>query len=59
MTLDKEEDPCEVYLSDYRPVDGRALPHRLEVRCGDKEFGSYVIKSYEFTAAEEKGEKKP
>ena len=32
VTVDKEEDPCEVFLADYRMVDGRLLPHRVEVR---------------------------
>ena len=32
----EDEDPCEVYLSDYQAVDGRQLPHRIEVRYGDK-----------------------
>jgi len=26
----ENEDPCEVYFSDYRPVDGRQLPHRMQ-----------------------------
>ncbi len=39
-------DPCEVYLSDYRPVDGRQLPHRLEVRYGENKFGTIIVKSY-------------
>ena len=25
----KDEDPCEVYFSDYKDVDGRKLPHRI------------------------------
>jgi serine protease Do len=47
----KEEDPCEVYFSDYQPVDGRALPHRLEVRYGNDRFGIFRIKSYRFASA--------
>ncbi len=39
-------DPCEVYLSDYRPVDGRQLPFRIEVRSGDSRFAILHVKSY-------------
>jgi S1-C subfamily serine protease len=49
--IDKEDDPCEVYLSDYRPVDGRSLPHRIEVRYGNDQFGVYTIKNYQLAAA--------
>lgn len=49
--LKKEEDPCEVYLSDYKLVDGRNLPHRLEVRHGNDQFGVFTIKSYQLAAA--------
>ncbi len=47
----KDEDPCEVYFSDYKPVDGRELPHRLEVRYGNERFGILTVKSYQLTAA--------
>ncbi|MFL5339517.1 MAG: S1C family serine protease [Gemmataceae bacterium] len=39
-------DPCEVYLADYKAVDGRQLPHRLEVRYGDDRFAILTVKSY-------------
>jgi S1-C subfamily serine protease len=38
LTTDRDEDPCEVYFSDYRSVDGRSLPHKIEVRYGDKQY---------------------
>ena len=44
--LAKDTDPCEVYFSDYRAVDGRQLPHRIEVRHGDKQFGVLAIEKY-------------
>ena len=31
MTVDREDDPCEVYLSDYQKTDGRMLPQRIDV----------------------------
>lgn len=51
VSIDKDEDPCEVYLSDYKPVDGRLLPHRLDVRHGDKQFGVFTITKYQLAAA--------
>src|SRR5262249_16386524 len=36
--ITRDADPCEVYFFDYRPVDGRELPHRIEVRYGDKRY---------------------
>ncbi len=53
VTIDKEEDPCEVYLSDYRKVDGRLLPHRLDVRYGNGYFGTFLIRRYQFAAGKE------
>jgi hypothetical protein len=45
-TITKEEDPCELYFADYKPVDGRQLPHRIEVRHGDKRYAVLTIKAY-------------
>lgn len=42
----RDEDPCEVYLFDYKPVEGRMLPHRLEVRKGDKRYATLVVNNY-------------
>jgi len=47
----KDDDPCEVYLSDYRSVEGRELPHRLEVRYGNGRFGTFTVKKYQFSPA--------
>jgi serine protease Do len=46
VTITKDEDPCEVYLSDYRPVDGRQLPYRIEVRNGNDVYGVLTVKDY-------------
>jgi hypothetical protein len=51
MSLDKEEDPCEVYLSDYKPVDGRMLPHRLIVWHRDEHYGTFTVKNYKLNAS--------
>jgi S1-C subfamily serine protease len=44
------EDPCEIYLSDYRQVDGQPLPHRLEVRYGNDRYGVFTVNRYQFAA---------
>ena len=46
-TVTREESPCEVYLSDYKPVEGRMLPHRMEVRWGDKKYGVFNFKKFD------------
>jgi serine protease Do len=42
----KEIDPCEIYFSDYRAVDGRQLPHKMEVRHGDKRYALLTVNKY-------------
>jgi S1-C subfamily serine protease len=49
-SLTKDEDPCEVYLSDYKPVDGRFLPHRIECRHGDKRYAVLTVTKYTLKA---------
>lgn len=44
----RDEDPCEVYFSDYKAVDGRSLPHRIDVRWGDKNYGSLFFAKFDF-----------
>ena len=50
----KDEDPSEVYFSDYRKVDGRELPHRIEVRYGNGRFGVFNVTKYDLAVAEKK-----
>jgi hypothetical protein len=47
VTISKDDDPCEVYLGDYRPVDGRDLPHRIDVRFGNETYGLLTVKRIE------------
>jgi S1-C subfamily serine protease len=47
--VDKDDDPCEVYFSNYKKVDGRMLPHKLDVIFGNTRYGTIDIKSYSFT----------
>ena len=43
-TITSDEDPCELYFSDYRDVgDGRQLPHRIDVHRGDKSYAVLTI----------------
>ncbi|TMQ35320.1 MAG: trypsin-like serine protease [Planctomycetota bacterium] len=51
VSVVRDDDPCEMYFSDYKPVNGRQLPHRIEVRYGNGRFGVLKIKSYQFVAA--------
>ena len=41
-----DRDPCEVYFYDYKDVDGRKLPHRIEVRYGDKRYAVLTVDKY-------------
>jgi serine protease Do len=44
--IQRDSDPCEVYFHDYRLVDGRKLPHRMEVRYGDKRYAILTVDRY-------------
>ena len=47
VTVDRDDDPCEVCLWDYREVNGHRLPSRFQVRYKGKRYGEF-----ELTAAE-------
>ncbi len=49
-----DEDPCEIYFEDYREVDGTQLPHKLDVRFGDKKVGVLSVEKYELPKGSEK-----
>ena len=44
------EDPCEVYFSDYRVVDGNQLPHRMQVYYRDVHYGTFTVTNYNLAA---------
>ncbi|QEL14031.1 S1C family serine protease [Limnoglobus roseus] len=46
-----DSDPCELYFGDYKPVDGRQVPHRIDVRWGDKNYGTLFFAKFEFKKA--------
>ncbi len=48
MQAADDQDPCEIYFSDFRPLDGRRLPHRWVIRHGDEVFADLRISTYEF-----------
>ena len=51
---DEDRDPCEIHFSDYRTRGERQLPHRIEVRSGNKVFAVFKVNSLTFEAAENK-----
>jgi serine protease Do len=53
LTIDTDFDPCELRMSDYREVDGRAVPHQIEVRRGDDIVGTISWSQIEFLPAGE------
>ncbi len=47
VQVDRDEEWCEVYLGDYRPVGGgRELPHVFDVWRGDKRYGIFKATGY-------------
>jgi len=49
VRVDKEDDPCEVYLSDYKDEGGKLLPHKMEVRYGNDRYALLDLKGFQFT----------
>lgn len=43
MFTDVDVDPCELYFSDFREVDGQTLPHVIEVRHGERVFATLKL----------------
>jgi len=46
LRMDENEDPCEVYFSDYRTVSGKSLPHRMQVLYNDGHYGTFEFSSF-------------
>ena len=42
----EDRDPCEVYFYDYKDVDGKKLPHRMEVRYRDKRYAVLTVSKF-------------
>jgi serine protease Do len=47
VTTGENEDPCEIYFSDYRKENGGMLPGRMVVRYGDSHYGTFTIKKWQ------------
>jgi len=43
MFAEEHVDPCEVCFRDYRQVDGRQVPGRIEARHGDDPYATFAI----------------
>jgi serine protease Do len=46
-----DQDPCEVYLHESKPVEGRLLPTKMEIRHGDKRYCVLNVANWKLTAA--------
>ncbi|MBI3824011.1 MAG: trypsin-like peptidase domain-containing protein [Planctomycetes bacterium] len=44
---DLSDEPCEVYFSDYKEVNGRQLPHRIQVFHKDVHYGTFTITKHD------------
>jgi S1-C subfamily serine protease len=40
------DDPCELVFGDYRSVAGRQVPHRLDVRHGDRLYATFKFADF-------------
>jgi S1-C subfamily serine protease len=58
LQTDDERDPCEIYFSDIRPVDGRNLPFHWLIRSGDHTYAELNIQSYDW-GTDEPADKAP
>jgi hypothetical protein len=57
MQTADDRDPCEIYFSDIRPVDGRRLPHHWLIRHGDQTYADLTIDSYAWPVDQGAGDK--
>lgn len=53
MYPEEDVDPCEIYFSGHREIDGRFLPARMEVRVGDDLYGVFHLNQFEFKKADQ------
>lgn len=42
-------DPCELSFNGYRDVEGRQLPHQIEIRYGDQSYGVLELDEIQLT----------
>ena len=48
---EQNEDPCEIYLYDYKTIQGRQLPHAFQVWYQDRRYGNFTVTSYQLGTA--------
>jgi hypothetical protein len=41
------EDPCEIYFSGYKAVNGQQLPHQMQVYYKDVHYGTFTVTKYD------------
>jgi S1-C subfamily serine protease len=56
LYVSDEDDPCEIYFDDIRPVNGRSVPHHWVIRHGDNVFADVSIKSYDWSDSSSESE---
>ena len=49
---DDKSDACELFFSEYQESEGRQIPGRIDVRHGDRDFGTIQVKSMSIAAAD-------
>lgn len=47
VLVDRASDPCELYFGEFKDVGGKVLPHRMEVRNGDKRYAMFNLKVHQ------------
>jgi hypothetical protein len=45
--VDRANDPCELYFTDFANEGGKTLPHRMEVRNCDKRYAMFNLKVHQ------------
>jgi len=44
VSIDREDDPCEIHFSDYKKdSSNKELPHKIIIKYGDKEYASLKV----------------
>jgi hypothetical protein len=54
MYPDAQVDPCEIRFLNYHDQNGHSLPGQMDVRYGDRSFGTVELENIELPAAAEK-----
>jgi S1-C subfamily serine protease len=50
VRLQEDEDPCEIYFSEYGQVDGRFLPGRMDIRFKDDPYATFKFTKFDLGA---------